>query len=105
MLAKSSHTSVVELGDPFDEDCGFVGPQDVETGGSVSIRFIALGTVGVGKFVVLEMMLQGFNLGMESSSLAGVGLLGLADSANGSAQHSPESGDIQGGYVVEEGIQ
>ena len=54
---------------------------------------------------MFEVAFQGFNLGVESFSFAGVGFLGLADSANSSVQYSPEGGSIKGRNIVKEGVQ
>ena len=53
---------------------------------------------------MFEVAFQGFNLGAESSSFAGVGFLGLVDSVDSSVQYTPEGGGIKGRNIVEEGV-
>ena len=105
VLAKPSHTSVVELADPFGKNCSFVGAGYVKTGGPPLIGFIPLRTVGVKDLVVLNAALQHFDLGAKSHRLSVMGFLGLADSADGAAQYSPESDSVEGGDVAKKGIQ
>ena len=54
---------------------------------------------------MLNVMLQHLNLNPESDGFLVIGLLGLADSANSSAQYSLESGGIKVGDISEESVQ
>lgn len=54
---------------------------------------------------MFNVALQHLDLGVELNCLSIVCLLGLANSANSSAQYSSEGGGIKGRNVPEEGIQ
>ena len=105
VLAKSSHTSVVELTDPFGKNHGFVGARYIKARGPSLVGFVFLRAIGVKDFVMLDTALQHLDLGAESHYLPVIGFLGLTDSANSSAQYSPESGSIEGRDISEEIIQ
>ena len=62
VLAKPSHTSVVELFDPFGEDSGLIGTWDIERGSPPHIVLVSLGAFGVLDLVVLDTLLQGLDL-------------------------------------------
>jgi hypothetical protein len=62
VLAKPSHTSVVELLDPFGEDSGPIGARDVKREGPPHIGLVPLWTFGVLDFVVLDASLECLDL-------------------------------------------
>jgi hypothetical protein len=62
VLAKPSHTSVVELLDPFGEDSGPVGARDIKRGGPPHIGLVSLWTFGMLDFVVFDASLECLNL-------------------------------------------
>ena len=97
--------SVVELADPFRNNHGSVGAGYVEVGGSPDIGFVSLRAVGVEDLIVFNAALQRLDLGVESRGFPIMGFLGLTDSANSSAQDSPESDGIQVGNVSKQGVQ
>ena len=105
MLTESSHTSVVELTDPFGKDCGFIGARYVKGGGSSRIGLVPIWAIGIGDLVMFNASFQHLDLPPELDCLLSVGLLNLADSADSSTQYSPESGGIEGWYVLEEIVQ
>jgi hypothetical protein len=105
MLAKPSHTSVVELLDPFGEDSSPIRARDVERGSPSHIVLVALWALGVLDLVVLDASFQGFDLDAEPHLLAVVGLLVLPQSPDGSAQNSPKCDDIEIGNVLEKEIE
>ena len=62
MLAEPSHTSIVELFDPFSEDRGPVRARDVEQESPPLIGFVPLRTLGVLNFIMFNSSFQGLDL-------------------------------------------
>lgn len=85
MLAKPSHTFIVELVDPFDKDSGLIGARYIEAGSPPLVRLIPFGIVRVDDFIVFNATLQCLDLGPVSTHFSIVGILGLIDSADSSA--------------------
>ena len=78
MLAKSSHTSVVELLDPFGKDGGPVGAWDIERGGPPHIGLVPLWTFRVLDLIMLNTTFEHFDLdGRVIASFRGRGPPGL----------------------------
>lgn len=97
--------SIIKLVDPFGKDGGLIGARYVETGSPPLVGLILLGTVRVDDLIVFNAALQFLDLGPVLIHFSIVGILGLMDSANSSAQYSMESGGIKVRNISKEGIQ